>query len=363
NNHLVFGSLYVYEPNKSASIFFAVAFGLSAMFHVFQCFYFKAWNMLGLHAICAVILAAGYGIREWSTYHFMYLKTDKLPLSLFITNQVMIMICPPLLELANYFVLNRIFSYIPFLAPIRPGRVATIFGSLMGLVEGLNGAGVALASNAGASDATKQAGHYLTLVALCLQVVVILTFFLMAFTFHARCLRAKVYPRAVRTPLVVLYASMIVIFVRCVYRLVEFALGSTTVDLRDRAALGRLSPLVRYEVFFYVFEASLMLLNSALWNGWHPGRYLPREARVHLADDGRTEVLADKEAHAQERHMGLATLADFGIVGIITKAVKAIRKRNNSNSRGRHARVGSENQELNSLRIHQPHDEFAPEEQ
>ncbi|KAK8076618.1 hypothetical protein PG994_003890 [Apiospora phragmitis] len=130
---------------------------------------------------------------------------------------------------------------------------------------------------------------------------------------------------------------MDLIIARCVYRLVEFALGSTTTDVTDHTELRKLSLLVRYKVFFYVFEAALVLANSALWNAWHPGRYLPHESRVHLAQEGRTEVVAEEEAHGKERQMGLTILAHCGLIVIVTKGVRAFRKR--QSSRGRKARV------------------------
>jgi hypothetical protein len=79
------------------------------------------------------------------------------------------------------------------------------------------------------------------------------------------------------------------ILVRCIYRLVEHV-GNTSVDLGDPEELRFLSPFLRYEWFFYVFEASLMLLNSFLWNVFNPGRYLPRHHTVYLAADGTTEI-------------------------------------------------------------------------
>lgn len=33
-----------------------------------------------------------------------------------------------------------------------------------------------------------------------------------------------------------------------------------------------------------------MLINSVLWNVWNPGRYLPKNYHVYLAQDGRTEL-------------------------------------------------------------------------
>ena len=50
------------------------------------------------------------------------------------------------------------------------------------------------------------------------------------------------------------------------------------------------SPLMRYEWFFYVFEAVPMFVNTFLMNWFHPAKYLPRSNKVFLAQDGVTEV-------------------------------------------------------------------------
>lgn len=222
----------------------------------------------------------------------------------------------------------------------------------MGLVEGLNGSGVALTANANATETAHNIGHYLTLASLCIQVVVILSFFTLAILFHCRCIRAKVLPRAVRAPIVVLYCSMALIFTRCIYRLVEFTTGSTSINLTNYNALLGLSPLLRYEVFFYVFEASLILLNSVLWNLYHAGRYLPRDKAIVLSQDGRTERTADETTpgHGGKQDSSLLSgLANFGAIGLIMKIVHALQRNSSSSSQG-HRRLDSESQELTDMR-------------
>jgi hypothetical protein len=157
------------------------------------------------------------------------------------------------------------------------------------LVETLNALGVSLASNPSGSHSTQDLGSHLTIAALALQLAVIIIFVLLAGVFHYRCAKNGVKARAVLVPLRTLYASMGLIFIRCIYRLVEH-MGSTTVEIDNIEALRALTPVLRYEWFFYVFEATLMLLNSALWNVWSPGRFLPGSYRVYLSKDGRTEV-------------------------------------------------------------------------
>lgn len=162
----------------------------------------------------------------------------------------------------------------------------------MGLVEAVNSLGVALSSNPSSKPATQHLGSYLTIAALSMQFAAIISFVILAAIFHRRCYTNKVLVRAVSTPLNTLYVSMALITVRCVYRLVEH-LGSTSIELDNLETLRKLSPILRYEWYFYVFEATLMLVNSMIWNIWNPGRYLPKNYHVYLARDGRTEVLGN----------------------------------------------------------------------
>ncbi|KAL4903145.1 hypothetical protein BDW74DRAFT_186471 [Aspergillus multicolor] len=310
NGEPVLWSLYVYVPNKGAPIFFTIAYAISAAAHIWQCFRYKSWRLLGLHPLCGVLFTLGYAFREYGAYNYLYDEEDKIVLIMFVLSQVFIYICPPLLELANYHVLGRIFHYVPHPAPLPPNRVTSTFGALMALVEILNALGVSLSSNPSSSESQQDLGSHLTIAALAMQLGVILTFVVLAGIFHRRCGKAGLQTRSVVVPLRTLYISMALILVRCIYRLVEHT-GSTTIDINDMEVLRSLTPVLRYEWFFYVFEASLMLLNSVLWNIWQPGRYLPRSYRVHLAQDGR-EAVAEKVEDERMMWQKVASVLTFG---------------------------------------------------
>ncbi|KAL2150543.1 hypothetical protein VTH82DRAFT_7106 [Thermothelomyces myriococcoides] len=311
----VLWSLYVYAPNKGAPIFFTITYGISAFFHIWQCYRYKAWKLMWLHALCATLLTVGYALREWGAFNYLYSLTDKTPLIIFVLSQVFIYVCPPLLELSNYHILGRVFYYVPSCAPLPASRVLATFGGLMAAVEALNAVGVSLAVNP--SGDSQSLGKSLIIAAISMQIVVIVTFVSLAALFHVRFVRARIGSHAVRTILLVLYASMTLIFVRCIYRLVEHS-GNIEIELNDIEVLRRLSPLLRYEVFFYVFEATLMLLNSWLWNAWHPGRFLPRENHIYLAEDG-TEVTGEKEEDSRPLLAKMGHVLSFGILFRKTK--------------------------------------------
>ncbi|KAF7540123.1 hypothetical protein G7054_g1597 [Neopestalotiopsis clavispora] len=295
-------SLYVYAPNQGAPIFFAIA-------------RYKAFKLIGLHPLCAVLFTLGYALRGYgaSGSNYLYSETNQTPLIMFILSQVFIFICPPLLELANYHILGRTFYYVPYFAPLPPSRVMATFGGLMAIVETLNALGVALTANAASTETVQKLGANMTVAALSLQFFVIVTFYCMAGLFQWRCVKAGLHTTAIRTVMTTLYASMFLILARCIYRMVEHTTGSTNIDLDNIEALRRLSPVLRYEVFFYIFEATFMLLNSILWNVWHPGRFLPHEHHVYLAQDG-SEVYGEEDKDDRPFITKTANVLTFGLL-------------------------------------------------
>ncbi|OBT89119.1 hypothetical protein VE02_01997 [Pseudogymnoascus sp. 03VT05] len=110
------GSLYVYAPNKIAPVFFAVSFAASAVGHIWQCHRYKCFQLIGLHPLCAALFFAGYVLREYGAFDYVY-TGNFVTLITFILSQVFIYICPPLLELANY--------------PYRLAHSCNIFGGVL----------------------------------------------------------------------------------------------------------------------------------------------------------------------------------------------------------------------------------------
>lgn len=199
------------------------------------------------------------------------------------------------------------FHYIPSAAPVPASSVFRIFSGLMLLVELLNALGVSLSSNPTSQPATQSLGSRLTIAAIAIQLAIIAVFFVMAGFFQRRLRAGKMV-----TVLYALYASMALILVRCVYRLVEH-LGPTRKDIADIDALWALSPLFRDEMFFIVFEATLMLVNSMLWNVWNPARYLPRGKNVYLARDG-SEMVRDGVVDVRKGWEKVAHVLTFGLL-------------------------------------------------
>lgn len=155
-----------------------------------------------------------------------------------------------MLELANYHVLGRILYYVPYFAPLHPGRTLTTFGAISAVVEILNALGVAFLANPNVKQSAQNMGHGLMKAALVLQLVVIAVFVGLAAKFHLKCRRANIKSVKVQQPLITLYVSTILIVIRTIYRVVEhFGISRAPARPGPDWDPMSLSPIVRYEWF------------------------------------------------------------------------------------------------------------------
>lgn len=56
--------------------------------------HYRSFKLIGLHSVCAVIFAAGFALREYSSYHYIYDPDGSATLIVFILSQVFIYACP-----------------------------------------------------------------------------------------------------------------------------------------------------------------------------------------------------------------------------------------------------------------------------
>ncbi|KZO93682.1 hypothetical protein CALVIDRAFT_600637 [Calocera viscosa TUFC12733] len=303
------GSWWYYAPNKGAPIVFAILFAGSGLWHFYQCMRFHSWKATGFLPWAAILFVAGFVLRAIGAWHY-----DNLPL--FISSTVMLLCAPPIYEAANFFTLGRILYYVPYHAPMHPGRVVTTFAALQIIVEAFNGNGGSRAANTSLTLAQQQVGQALLKTALILQLFAMACFVLLAATFEMRCRKAGLLPNNLRNVLRVLYLSCLLITTRTVYRTVEY-FQDTGINYTDPSTFP---PIFEHEWFFWVFEAMLMGSNTWLLNICHPSRFLPHNLKVYLAPDGVTEI--EGQGFIDQRNFFLTIVDPFDIWGLITKREK-----------------------------------------
>jgi len=226
----------------------------------------------------------------------------------------MLYAAPPIYELANYFILSRILYYVPYHSPIHPGRVFTTFAAISSIVEALNGNGAANVANTSLSQHRQDIGKALLKSALIIQLGILTAFVTLAAFFHRRCKKAGLLPENLKAVLITLYISSALIGTRTIYRTVEY-FSSAAIHVTANFNPKSISPIIRYEWFFWVFEALLMITNSFLLNARHPMRFLPRNNKIYLAKDGVTEI--EGEGYEDKRKFWVTMIDPFDIRGMI----------------------------------------------
>lgn len=165
------------------------------------------------------------------------------------------------------------------------------------------------------TDSQINTGHALIKTSLILQIVVAVLFITLATTFNRRCLANGIKNDRLNVPLATLYTSISLILVRTIYRIVEY-FGVASLRIGPGFDPMSMSPVIRYEWFFYVFEATIMLTNVVMFNLRHPRHFLPRNTKIYLAQDGVTEV--EGPGFKDPRPFWMTLVDPFDIRGILT---------------------------------------------
>jgi RTA1 like protein len=152
---------------------------------------------------------------------------------------------------------------------LNPGILAVVFVSLdivSFIVQAIGGD----MANPGSDSSTIMTGVHIYMGGIGLQEFFILVFLTLAVRFHIQMQRVERTDGLYGTPkgqwrkmIYALYASLIFITVRIIFRLVEFSSGISTSN-----------PLPYHEVYAYVFDALPMILAIFVWNIVHPGGIL-----------------------------------------------------------------------------------------
>jgi hypothetical protein len=208
--------------------------------------------------------------------------------------------------------LSRILYYVPYHSPIHPGRVLTTFGAISAIIEALNSNGAAYVANTSLPKSRQDIGKSLLKSALVMQLGVLSLFVTLAAYYHRKCKKAGQLPDNLRAVLITLYISSCLIGIRTIYRTVEyFTSANLNFHTLDPTTI---SPILRYEWFFWVFEACLMVTNTFWLNVRHTMRYLPRDNKIYLAQDGVTEI---QGPGYEDKRLFIVTIFDpFDFVGM-----------------------------------------------
>ncbi|KAI4605368.1 hypothetical protein J4E81_010620 [Alternaria sp. BMP 2799] len=257
-------ALWVYFPNFAAAVAFSVLFGMLTIAHLVQAIVYR-------NGFCWVIIMAA--LWETGAYAFRALGSkDQQSSGIATVAQILVLVAPIWVNAFAYMVFARI---VHFYSPTRkvwifsPSILALIFVTLdiVSFVIQLVGGGMA---GPGASPEAQKKGLNIYMGGIGMQEGFIVLFLGLVVKFHRDQLQAG---RVGRLPtdkiggwkwlLYALYACLLAITIRIIYRLAEFSAG-----------LGASNPLPSNEPLLYVLESAPMWLAIFVWNIVHPGRFI-----------------------------------------------------------------------------------------
>ncbi|KAF4153602.1 hypothetical protein CNMCM6069_000617 [Aspergillus lentulus] len=256
-------ALYSYYPSFGAAIAFSVLFGVLMVTHFVQATVYKAgfvWVIL----MSAVWECVGFVVRTLST-------RDQQDSTLATITQLFILLSPLWVNAFDYMVLARmIHFFVPDhrIGVFKPSMLAMIFVvlDLGSFVIQLIGGSMA---GPGADHDTMMKGIHIYMGGIGIQEFFIVLFLFIAIQFHRKMLNLDRQGRLVglkakwRGLLYALYASLLFITVRIIFRLVEFSSGNDASN-----------PIPQHEWYMYVFDAVPMWFAIVVWNVVHPGAIL-----------------------------------------------------------------------------------------
>jgi hypothetical protein len=208
---------------------------------------------------------------EIAGYLMRYLASkDHSNIALFIVQTLCILVAPALFAASIYMVLGRLIMLVRAEAysPIRPTRLTKIFviGDLLSFLIQIMGSGI-LSNNF-------SLGKTVILVGLIAQIVFFGLFVAVAVLVFRRLTRdptpmaKRMDSRSTKTGwrgiMFVVFLASALIFVRSLFRLIEFT--------GDQDA-----PMQKSEAYLYVCDSTLMFLVLAVLIYFHPAEYVPNQ--------------------------------------------------------------------------------------
>ncbi|KAK8001981.1 RTM1-like protein [Apiospora marii] len=254
-------SVWLFEPSLPLAIVGTVVYAIAtAWISYLTCYKYKAWYFVSvpIGGLCQV---TGYALRAYSTQHHQ-------DIGIFASSTSLIILAPILIAAGNYVLIGRLIrAVLPperhriFKVPAQ--RLTQIYVSFDVACMCVQSSGSSLASGVGWVGQLADIGMYILLAGLALQVVAFSTYLCILVRFHylSRSLEVPSSPAGWFNVLKAVYISSVLILIRCVFRMVEFAEGNDGYTLR-------------HEWMFWVFEALLMIFALLVFCVWFPSKYI-----------------------------------------------------------------------------------------
>ncbi|KAL2819068.1 RTA1 like protein-domain-containing protein [Aspergillus cavernicola] len=274
---------YHYNPSEGAAIPFAALFALTTILHIWQTIRARTWYLTPF-IIGGIFEAIGYLCRFISAT-----QTPDWTMEPYIGQTLLILLGPALFAASIYMLLGRIIRALNAgsVSPIRPTWLTKIFviGDVISFFMQSGGGGI----QASADDQEKaDLGQKVILGGLFVQILFFGVFIIVSIIFHRRMLKTPMHHMGTSIPwsryLKVLYVVSVLIMIRSMFRVVEYAQGKD-------------GYLQSKEVFIYALDAALMLACCVIFNIWHPSNIVSGKQQGYKQAEDLEMLTGNRQAN------------------------------------------------------------------
>ncbi|CAG9943847.1 unnamed protein product [Clonostachys rosea f. rosea IK726] len=240
---------------------------------------YRAWYFLPV-VIGAAIEVVAYIMRAYS------IKNSTM-IAPFVITLAFTVLAPVFIAAGNYMLISRLILAV--LPPSKqrvlkiPGRRLTPIFVVCDIIAFLvQGSGSSIASSNNWQGNTERIGRYVLIGGLAFQLVAFSLFLCVFGRFHVLANKYEVRdaPKGWAKLVVAVYISSVLIMIRCIFRVAEFAEGMNGYAFR-------------HEWLFWVFEALPMAPAIGVFCLYHPSKYLGRFGAWRLRRVHKTEGSAE----------------------------------------------------------------------
>lgn len=252
-------SLFNYKPSLAAAAIFVALFAITTGYHGFQAFKRRTYFFIPL-IIGGIFEVVGYVGRALAT-------KNETSLGIFILQSVTLLVAPALFAASIYMILGRIIlltqSEQYSLIKARWLTKIFVFGDVFSFLIQSGGGGMM------AKESSQKLGKNLILIGLFLQIAFFGFFLICGGLVHFRLSRNPTQASSQTSwtkHMYMLYIAGILILIRSLFRVAEFAGGHN-------------GTLQSHEIYLYIFDSVLMLGVMVAFNVVHPGSIIGRKAQ------------------------------------------------------------------------------------
>ncbi|EFY91230.1 RTM1-like protein [Metarhizium acridum CQMa 102] len=276
--------VWMYNPSFALAVIGTIVYGLIFIAMTYLTFFrYRAWYFTVV-VVGAAVEVAGYVLRAYSAKN----RTILVPFVLTLTFTVL---APVLVAAGNYLLISRLIRAV--LPPSHhrvlgvPGKRLTPIFVICDVVSfTIQGNGSGIASSDNWQGEKEKIGRYVLIGGLSFQLVAFGLFLCVFRRFHvlANRMARPEAPKGWQQVVLSVYISSVLIMVRCIYRVCEFAEGMNGYAFRT-------------EWLFWVFETLPMIGAIGIFVIYHPSRFLGQDGAAQPKEprsDESTELIGKR---------------------------------------------------------------------